>query len=136
MAKMNKRMMEIFENVSTVAVATSTLDGIPNVVPVGKKKILDDETILISDQFFTKTLVNMKSNPRISIAFWEGREGYQLKGPLTIETSGKRFEETARWIDEFAAKTGLSLKCKGAVIIKIQEIYDVSPGPGAGERLG
>jgi hypothetical protein len=32
----------------------------------------------------------------VAVTFWEGTEGYQLKGSVTIETSGKRFEETAR----------------------------------------
>jgi len=78
MAQMTERMKELFEKVSTVVLATSTSDGTPNVVPVGAKKILNDETVLISDQFFNKTLANMKSNPRVSVTYWEGYEGYQL----------------------------------------------------------
>ena len=135
MAKMTERMKELFEKVNTVAVATSTSDGTPNVVPVGAKKIIDDETVLISDQFFNKTVANMKSNPRVSVTFWEGHEGYQLKGTVTIETRGKRYEETARWIEDLGAKAGFPLKSKGAVILKIEEIYGVAPGPGAGKQL-
>ncbi len=135
MAQMTDRMKELFEKVGAVALGTSTLDGTPNVVPVGAKKIIDDETILISDQFLNKTLSNMKSNPRVSVTYWEGREGYQLKGTITIETSGTRYEETAQWIEELGAKAGFPLKSKGAVILKIEEIYGVAPGPGAGKQL-
>ncbi len=135
MAKMTERMKELFEKVGTAALATSTSDGTPNVVPVGAKKIIDDETILISDQFFKKTLANMKSNPRVSITYWEGHEGYQLKGNVTIETSGQRFEETAEWIKGLGEKAGFPLASKGAVILKIEEIYGVAPGPGAGKQL-
>ena len=135
MAQMNDRMKELFEKVSAAIVATATPDGEPNAVPVGAKKIIDDETILISDQFFNKTLANMKSNPRIAVSFWEGHEGYQLKGSITIETSGKRFEETAKWIEEMGNKAGFPLKSKGAVILKIEEIYGLAPGPGAGKKL-
>ncbi|HMA84879.1 MAG TPA: pyridoxamine 5'-phosphate oxidase family protein [Desulfosalsimonadaceae bacterium] len=135
MAKMNDRMKELFEKVPAAIVATATPDGDPNAVPVGAKKIIDDETILISDQFFKKTLANMKSNPRIAVSFWEGHEGYQLKGSITIETSGKRFEETAKWIEEMGNKAGFPLKSKGAVILKIEEIYGLAPGPGAGKKL-
>ena len=103
--------------------------------PVGAKKIIDDETLLISDQFLNKTLANMKNNPKVAVTFWEGREGYQLKGSITIETSGARFEETAKWIEEMGNKAGFPLKSKGAVILKIEEIYGVSPGPGAGKKL-
>jgi len=115
--------------------ATASIDGTPNAVPIGAKKIIDDETILISDQFFNKTLANMKANPKVAITYWEGREGYQLKGTVTIETTGKRFEETAQWIEEMSNKAGFPLKSKGAIIFKIKEIYAIAPGPGAGKKL-
>ena len=135
MAKMTERMQELFNNVPAAVLTTATLDGTPNAVPVGAKKIIDDETLLISDQFLNKTLANMKNNPKVAVTFWEGREGYQLKGSITIETSGARFEETAKWIEEMGNKAGFPLKSKGAVILKIEEIYGVSPGPGAGKKL-
>jgi predicted pyridoxine 5'-phosphate oxidase superfamily flavin-nucleotide-binding protein len=135
MAKMTERMMELFTKVPTAILATATNDGTPNAVPVGAKKIIDNETILISDQFFNKTLANMKTNPKIAVTFWEGHEGYQLKGTVTIETSGKRYEETAAWIEDKGNKAGFPLKSKGAMILKIEEIFGLSPGPGAGKKL-
>ena len=77
----------------------------------------------------------MKSNPRVSVTYWKGTEGYQLKGITTIETTSKRFEETSHWIEETSTKTGFPLKSKGAIIVRIEEIYGVSPGPGAGKQL-
>jgi len=135
MAKMSEKIQELFNKVPVIVLATATADGIPNVVPVGAKKIIDAENILISDQYFSKTLANMTANPRASIMYWNGVEGYQLKGSVTIETSGRRYEDTARWIDELSARIGKSLKSKGAIIFKIEEIYDVSPGLNAGKRL-
>jgi predicted pyridoxine 5'-phosphate oxidase superfamily flavin-nucleotide-binding protein len=135
MAQMTERMMELFNTARTAVLSTATADGAPNAVPVGAKKILDNETILISDQYLNKTLSNMQSNPRVAVTFWEGHEGYQLKGRVAIETSGRRYEDTAAWISEMSAKTGHPLKSKGAVILTIEEIYGVSPGPGAGKRL-
>jgi len=135
MAKMTDRMKELFEKVSPVVLATATRDGIPNAVPVGAKKIIDDETILLSDQFFNKTLDNMKKNPKVSVTFWEGHEGYQLKGTIVIETSGKSYEETAKWIEDLGNAAGFPLRSKGIVILKIEEIYGVTPGAGAGKLL-
>ncbi len=135
MAYMTERMKELFNKVPTVVLSTVSEEGTPNAVPVGAKKIIDDETILMSDQFFNKTLANMKANPRVAMTFWEGHEGYQLKGPVTIETTGQRFEDTAGWIDEISNKAGFPLKSKGAVILRIEEIYGVAPGPGAGKKL-
>ncbi len=135
MAKMTERMMELFRKVPTAIIATATEDGMPNAIPVGAKKIIDNETILISDQFFNKTLANLKANPKMAISFWEGHEGYQLKGNVTIETSGKLYEETAAWIAEKSMKAGFPLKSKGIVLMKIEEIFGLSPGPGAGKKL-
>jgi len=115
MAKMNQRIKEIFIKQETIVLATATKKGLPNVVPVNAKKILDDETILISDQFFNKTLSNMRDNPHVAITIWDRLEGYQIKGTVTIEISGKRFEETAKWIDDIGRKLNLPLKSKGAV---------------------
>jgi uncharacterized protein len=135
MAEMTARMKELFVKVPTAILATATGDGAPNAVPVGAKKIIDDETILISDQFFNKTLANLKANPKVAVSFWEGYEGYQIKGTATIENSGKRYEETAAWIEDMGNKAGMPLKSKGAVIIKIDDIFGLAPGPGAGKKL-
>lgn len=135
MAQMTERMQALFKKVPAAVLCTASADGTPNGVPVGAKRIIDAETVLISDQFLNKTLDNMKSNPRVALTFWEDSEGYQLKGAVTIETSGLRFEETSRWIETLSAQTGYPLKCKGVVILKIEEIYGVAPGPGAGRKL-
>ena len=55
-----------------MVLSTASLEGAPNSVPIGSKKIIDDETVLFSDQFMNKTLANMKSNPKVAVAFWEG----------------------------------------------------------------
>ena len=113
-------------------------DGSPNVVPIGAKKVLDDETILISDQYFNKTLANLKNNPLVALTFWDAQtaESYQIKGTITIETSGEIFEKTAAWIDEMARARNIPLKSKGALVVKITDIFTNAPGPDAGSKIG
>jgi uncharacterized protein len=135
MAALNEKMKEIFAKQRTFVLATADLSGVPNAVPVGAVKILDDETILVSDQFFHKTLNNLRENPKVAISFWELGEGYQIKGEATILTEGTIYEETAEWIRRRSEEIGRPLRSKGAIVIKIREIYSVSPGSTAGERL-
>jgi predicted pyridoxine 5'-phosphate oxidase superfamily flavin-nucleotide-binding protein len=135
MANMNQRIKELFQNKRVIVLATASKEGIPNVVPVAMKKIIDDETILISDQYLSKTLKNIEANPRAAITMWDKTEGYQIKGTVSIETSGPRFEETARWVEERSQTTNRSFRSKGALILKVTEIYCVSPGPDAGRRI-
>jgi len=135
MSKMDQRMKEIFEKQEIIVIATATKEGIPNVVPIGAKKIIDDETILISDQYFNKTLSNMQKNPIVSITFWDKMEGYQIKGTVTIDTSGQIFEDTSKWIEEMAKEINVPIKSKGAVILKITDIYTVTPGRNPGKKI-
>ena len=135
MAKMPTDLKEMIVQQRFVPLATATPDGIPNVVPIGAKKVLDDETILISDQYFNKTLANLRANPSVAITVWTELKGYQLKGKVTIQTSGPLFEETAEWIEELGQRMGVPMTSKGAVVVHVTEIYDVSPGRNAGARI-
>ena len=135
MAALNERMKEIFAKQGIFVLGTADLNGVPNVVPVGAVKILDDETILISDQYFHKTLNNLRENPKVALSFWELGEGYQIKGEASIHTEGKIFEETAEWIRRRSQEIGRPIKSKGAIIIKITAVYSVSPGSQAGRRI-
>jgi predicted pyridoxine 5'-phosphate oxidase superfamily flavin-nucleotide-binding protein len=83
----------------------------------------------------TKTFQNLNENPVCAISVWEGFKGYQFKGSASIETSGQIFEETKTWTEEAAKKLGLPLKSKGAVVIKITDIFSISPGPDAGKKI-
>ncbi len=70
MAEMNKHVKSIFEKQGIVIFATASRECIPNAVPIGAKKVIDNETILISDQYFGKTLKNIKENPYAALTFW------------------------------------------------------------------
>ncbi len=137
MAKMPEQVKLMFTNQRIVVFSTASRDGIPNAVPIGAKKIIDDETILISNQYFDKTLKNLIENPRASLTFWDIKthEGYQLKGTITIETIGERFENTAKWIEEMGKARNKPLKSKGAVIFKITDVYCVTSGKDAGKKI-
>ncbi len=135
MARMTERMKELFKSVRTAVLATATVDGEANAVPVGAKRVIDDETILISDQFFRKTRANLEANPRASVTFWDGHEGYQFKGSVTVQTSGPLYEQTAAWVQAMGDKAGFPLRSKGIVVMKIEAIYGIAPGPEAGRQL-
>ena len=95
MAQIPEKVKELFKKQQTFVIATSSKEGVPNAVPMGTVKMLDDETIVISNQFWKKTLQNLSENPEIAITFWEGFKGYQIKGDCELMTEGKVFEETA-----------------------------------------
>ena len=115
-----------------VFVATSSGSGVPNVVPIGFARPLDESTILIADNFMDKTRKNLEENPKIALIPKEAAKcPYQFKGTVQIFTSGKYFDEVTEWGENAMTK----LKPKAAILMKIQETYTVKPGPQAGKKL-
>jgi uncharacterized protein len=135
MAKMTKEMQEMFNRVGIKQLATADKNGVPNVVPINFIKILNDETLLASAVFMTKTFKNIQENPVCALSIWEGFAGVQFKGVASIVTDGPIFEDTKTWTEEEGKKLGLPLQSKGAIVIKISEIFNIAPGADAGNKI-
>lgn len=111
--------------------ATSSKKGIPNVVPIAAFKMLDEGRLLISDQFFNKTLSNMLENPSIALSWWGDKGGFQIKGTVTIHTNDEIFGQNVAWMKE----TWPKFVPKSAVVVTITGVYAVKPGPEPGMRI-
>lgn len=112
-------------------IATADNEGNPNVVFIGMWKFIDDETIMIVDNFFKKTAENLKANPKMTLVAYDGesKKSYKVKGSIDYLEQGDKFEE-AKAIAESKKMPG-----KAAVIFHIEEVYNVMYGPNAGERI-
>ena len=131
MAKINDEMKTILEDASLWILATADRDGMPNAVPIKWTKVLGNDTLMLVDNFMSKTIDNVAVNPKVSISAWKESTGYQFKGAAVIETSGPTFEEGK----EMLIKAGSDRSPKGAVIVKVDSIFSISPGSDAGKRL-
>ncbi len=116
-----------------VVVVTTVSDaGVPNAVPVGSIVVRDPETILIGDNWFKKTAENAKkANCNVAVTSWIGREGYQVKGTGNYVTDGPDYETIKQGIKAFNP----NLPAKGCIVMKVTEVFDVAPGPNAGEKI-
>jgi predicted pyridoxine 5'-phosphate oxidase superfamily flavin-nucleotide-binding protein len=125
MVKFNDDMRDIFAKAKIYIMATASLDGKPNGVPMGLVRMISDDEILIADNFMQKTRKNLEENPRVAVSFWnpKGPGGYQFKGKARIETSGKHFDEVARHVR--STEHPVPIKTKAVVIVKVDEIYYV-----------
>ena len=89
----------------------------PNSVWVLCVKMLDEKRILIANNFFHKTLQNIKSGSRGTLLFIAPeREAYQIKGSLEYYEEGPMYDEMKAWLDPKFAGIG-------AVILNIEVIY-------------
>ena len=116
-----------------VPVATANKDGTPNVIFVGALKILDDENIMIADNFFYKTAQNLMENPKIAILCYNGetKKSYQIKGSVTLCEEGENFEQMRMWVHGINEK----LPAKACVMVKVTEIFNAMWGPAAGKQI-
>lgn len=129
---LSQEMMDSIEKNNIVWLATANKDSKPNVVPIGLARPLDNETVLLVANFMNKTFENLKNNPNAAIAVSDISEcPYQFKGTVEIHESGKYFDDAVDW-----AKSVMSqLNPKAAVLLTVEEIYSVQPGPDAGKKV-
>ena len=137
MVKINEEIESAIERAGVVVIATVDEAGEPNVVPIAYKKILSENELLLINIFMRKTQENIKINPGVAVSVWYtdssgSSKGYQLKGKARIETSGKIFNEGTKIVQA----TEPELTPKSAVIVSVDSIYSITPGPDAGERIG
>ncbi|HQL01185.1 MAG TPA: pyridoxamine 5'-phosphate oxidase family protein [Smithellaceae bacterium] len=131
MVKVTKDIQDSLKSTKVAYLATSAKDGTPNVVPIGAFKFLDDETLLISDQFFKKTLQNLQENPKIALTWWGEKGGFQIKADVTLHTDDDIFREDVAWVKSIKE----TLEPKSAVVGKITAVYLVKSGPDAGKQI-
>jgi len=130
MIKVTEEIKESLKSTKIAYLATASTDGTPNVVPIGAFKFLDDETLLISDQYFGKTLNNLKENPKIALTWWGEKNGFQIKADITIHTDDDIFRHNVEWAHSIKD----TLNPKSAIVGKITAVYIVKSGPDAGKK--
>lgn len=118
MAKLNQRVRNAWDNKEAKLVfATVDRGGNPNIVWVVCVRIIDDERILIVNNYFNKTLENILSGSMGSLLFIAPeREAYQIKGTLSYHTDDDIYDDMKGWLAP-------NFPGVGAVVLTVTEIY-------------
>ncbi|HTX61046.1 MAG TPA: pyridoxamine 5'-phosphate oxidase family protein [Methanobacterium sp.] len=128
---MTEEMMKIIAE-NRAYFATATANGVPNVVPIGNIKPLNNKTVLVADSYMIKTHANLEANPKVAFVMHDAAKNpYQFKGSAKIYKSGDYYEQVVKWIKETAP---LAPKPKAAVVIEVEEIFSVKVGD-AGKKI-
>jgi len=133
MVKMPVEVRETLEKQKPIPIATASKSGVPNVVFVGLLKIVDDETLMLADNFFNKTAQNLMENPKIAILCYnsETKKSFQIKGNVMLCKEGENFDAMRSWVHGINNK----LPAKACVMVKITEVYNAMWGPAAGKQI-
>lgn len=123
------KVRDIFDAQEVISFATADGRCVPNVVPIYWKTIVDEDTVLILDNYLRASKKNIEENDQVCLACWgKGGEAYKLKGTATYH-QGDEVYDLGR--DFMRSKKPQALP-RGVVRIKINEIYTLKAGPEAG----
>ena len=114
-------------------VGTVNADGTPNVAPKRSTRVLSDDSLIFTEGTGGATYANIKrgSKVAISIVNREILDGYRFIGNPLLQESGELYDQAAA----MSAKIGMP-KPFGVVVIHIEEIHSLKPGPTAGKKIG
>lgn len=113
-------------------VGTVNEDGTPNVAPKRSTRVLTDDSLIFTEGTGGKTFANLKrgSKVAISVVNREILDGFRFIGSASVQDSGELFEQSVA----MSAKIGMP-RPKAVVVIHIEEIDSLKPGPGAGKKI-
>lgn len=131
MVKLPADVKEALVNQQVASLVTADKNGVPNVCLMGFVKAKDDETLLMANVFWKKTEANLRDNPKAAVSAYMPPKAYQIKGSVELIDKGPMMDEVVEWVSSKMA----NLKPKGAALLHVEEIYSVTPGPSAGERI-
>lgn len=113
--------------------ATVSKDGIPNNAPKRSTRVFDDETLIFTEGTGGRTYQNILDGSKVAVAVVNREiiDGYRFIGTPEVLTSGGIYEKSA----EMSLKAGMP-KPKAVVLVHIDEIHSLKPGPMAGKKIG
>ncbi len=132
MARLTNEMKEMILT-QQCFLATVSKEGVPNNAPKRSTRVFDDETLIFSEGTAGTTYRNILNGSKVAVAVVnrEILDGYRFLGTPEVLTSGDIYEKSA----ELSLKAGMS-KPKAVILIHIDEIHSLKPGPAAGKRIG
>ena len=116
-----------FEGVIPAVVATVAADGTPNVTYLSRVRMVDEERIALSNQFFSKTSRNLAENPQASVLLIEPTSYQEYRLALVYERTERRgrvFELLHEDVAAVAALQGMQdvFKLRAADIYRVLDI--------------
>lgn len=116
--KITENLKNAWENRNKAIVLTTVSDkGIPNSIYATCTALFNDNSILVTNNYFDKTLKNIANGAQASILFiTKDDKSYQIKGRVKHFTSGTEFENMKSWNPKH-------LPGHGVAVIDIEEAF-------------
>lgn len=132
MSQLTTEMKEMIMNQQCFH-ATVSKDGIPNNAPKRSTRVFNDETLIFTEGTGGRTYQNIVDGSKVAVAVVDREilDGYRFIGSPEVLTDGEIYEKTA----EMSLNAGMP-KPRAVILIHIDEIHSLKPGPMAGKKIG
>ncbi len=111
------------EKEGPIVFSTVSEEGVPNSIYTTCVSKYNDETLVVANNYFSKTMKNIDAGSKGSILFiTPGGKAYQVKGSIGYFTEGDIYRDMKNWNP--AKHPG-----HGVVALKVEEVYS------GGEKL-
>ncbi len=118
MAGLPEKVSKEWENrEGPIILATVNTAGIPNAIYATCVSKFSEDTIVVANNYFSKTLENILAGSKGSILFiTKEKKSYQIKGRIEYHKDGPIFDDMKKWNPE---------KHPGhaAAALKVEEVY-------------
>jgi hypothetical protein len=114
----------VLDNGIPAVMVTCSGAGVPNATVISQVYFVDEDHVALSFQFFSKTIKNVRENPRayVSLSDIAGRAHWALQLEFQrSETEGPIFDAMDMQIEAIATATGMS----GIFKLRAADIYRV-----------
>jgi uncharacterized protein len=131
MAILTQEMKDMVNNFQCF-IGTVSNEGVQNIGPKRSTRVLNDETLIFNEGTGGATYQNVLdgSNVVVAVANRENPDGYRFIGKPEVQTSGENYEKAATLSEQMGRP-----RPKAVVLIHIEEIHSLKPGPMAGKRI-
>jgi adenylate cyclase len=123
-------LRDCFEGGVPAVISTASADGTPNVTYLSRVRLVDDERVALSNQFFSKTARNLAENPRANLLVVDATTFDEYRLWLVYERTDRRgpvFERLREDVEVTAALGGMEdvFRLRSADIYRVVGIEQV-----------
>ncbi len=135
MARLPEEIKPAMQGAIPSTLVTCSSEGVPNTTIISQVYWVTDERVALSFQFFSKTIKNVRENPRATVVlvspidFTPWILGIRY---LHSETEGPTFDTMDMQLEAIASMSGLSgvFKLKAADIYAVESVQKIDLGAG------
>jgi len=115
---------------TTKILVTADANGQPHAIVCGSIFVIDDNTLAVGEVLMATTKANMSANNKVALEAISGPAAYEVRGRVIgCQDNGPVLDKLNLDLSK------VNLKAKAVWMFSVEEVYDESAGPRAGQRI-